>query len=360
MPIVEERPTEPAPLTPRAITLSIATVLTALLVATVGVLPLPYAISLPGPTRDTLGEVDGEPLIEIDGAPVYDSSGELLLTTAAIAGGPGFPVTLVRVVQSWFDGTRAVGPVEQHFPPSRSRSETAEQNLEEMVTSQELATVVALEELGIDVPTTLTVSGVVEGTGAAGVAEAGDVVVSIDGREVTSFGELTRRMSTIEPGTTVAVGVQRDGAPLDLAIPTTDDGQGGAVLGVLIDPEFDLPIDVTIRIDEIGGASAGTMFALGIMDKLTEADEANGQVIAGTGTMELTGEVGPIGAIRQKLVGAADAGAAWFLAPESNCDEVVGHVPDGLRVVAVSTITDAWAAVRTIGAGDGDTLPSCR
>lgn len=359
MPLVEERPTEPAPLTPRAITLSIATVLTALLVATVGVLPLPYAISLPGPTRDTLGEVDGQPLIQIEGAPVHESSGELLLTTAAIAGGPGFPVNLVRVIQSWFDGTRAVSPVEQHFPPSRTRDETAERNQEEMVTSQELATVVALEELGIDVPTTLNVSGVVEGTGAVGVAQEGDVVVSIDGRDVTSFAELTRRMATVEPGTTVAVGVQRGGAPLDLAIPTTDDGQGGALLGVLIDPEFDPPVDVTIRIDEIGGASAGTMFALGIMDKLTEADEANGQVIAGTGTIELTGEVGRIGAIRQKLVGAVRSGARWFLAPVSNCDEVVGHVPDGLRVVAVGTITEAWAAVQAIGAGEGDGLPHC-
>lgn len=359
MPLVEDRPTEPAPLTPRAITLSVATVVTALLVATIGVLPVPYAISGPGPTLDTLGETDGHPLIEIHGAPVYESSGELLLTTAAIAGGPGFPVTLVRAMRGWVDGTRAVTPVEQHFPPSSSRDETTERNQAEMITSQEVATVVALEELGYQVPTTLNVSGVVEGSGADGVVRAGDVVVSLDGKAVSSFADLARRMAAIEPGTTVAVGVQRGGAPLDLAIPTTDDGQGGALLGVLIDPEFELPIDVSIRIDEIGGASAGTMFTLGIIDKLTEEDEANGAVIAGTGTMELTGQVGRIGAIRQKLVGAAHAGAAWFLAPVSNCDEVVGHVPDGLRVVAVSTITDARAAVEAIGAGTGGTLPTC-
>lgn len=100
------------------------------------------------------------------------------------------------------------------------------------------------------------------------------------------------------------------------------------------------------------------MFALGIMEELTPGDATGGTVIAGTGTMSLAGEVGPIGGIEQKMNGALRDGATHFLAPTDNCDEVVGRIPDGLTVVAISTLTDAWEAVEAIGRGEGD-LPTC-
>ncbi|MNW62441.1 Lon protease 1 [compost metagenome] len=114
-----------------------------------------------------------------------------------------------------------------------------------------------------------------------------------------------------------------------------------------------------IQIDDIGGPSAGTMFALGIIDQLTPEDEADGNVIAGTGTMSVEGNVGPIGGIQQKLYGAERDGATWFLAPESNCDEVVGNVPEGLNVVKIATLEDARDAMVAIGAGEGASLPTC-
>jgi PDZ domain-containing protein len=101
------------------------------------------------------------------------------------------------------------------------------------------------------------------------------------------------------------------------------------------------------------------MFALGIVDLLTPEDEADGQLVAGTGTMDVTGAVGRIGGIRQKLAGAARDGAAWFLAPDGNCDEVVGYVPRGMRVVPVATLHEAREALVAIGAGTGDDLPTC-
>ncbi len=101
------------------------------------------------------------------------------------------------------------------------------------------------------------------------------------------------------------------------------------------------------------------MFALGIIDKMTPEDEAGGKDIAGTGTIDVNGDVGPIGGIRQKLAGAHRDGATWFLAPSSNCNEVVGHVPDGLRVVKIETLHEAREAVTAIGAGEADDLPTC-
>jgi PDZ domain-containing protein len=102
------------------------------------------------------------------------------------------------------------------------------------------------------------------------------------------------------------------------------------------------------------------MFALGIIDKLSDGQLNGGQKVAGTGTISADGTVGPIGGIRQKLFGARDAGADWFLAPASNCDEVTGHVPDGIRVFAVSTLDDSLTALKAISSGTGlDALPTC-
>ena len=350
---------EPAPLTPRAITLAASTVLTSVLVAVAAVLPMPYAISSPGPTKDTLGEESGKPLIAVEGEETFPASGELLLTTVSVAGGPDYPVGLAQVVHAWFARERSVTPVELVFQPSVSRDEVDAQNQAAMISSQENATVAALEELGYEVPTVLTVSDVMPGTGAAEVVEAQDVIVAVGGQDVLSFSDLSAAMDEVDAGDDVEVGVLRDGERVDLTVTTGSDDQGESLLGVYIDPEFDLPVDVTIQIENIGGPSAGTMFALGIIDKLTEADEANGTTIAGTGTMDLTGTVGPIGGIRQKLFGALEDGATWVLAPEANCGDVVGNVPDGLRVVSVGTLSEAREAVEAIGAGDTEGLPTC-
>lgn len=353
------RAPEPAPLTPRSITMAVTTVLTALLLAVAAALPLPYAIQQPGPTRDTLGSQDGTPLISIEGVPTYESTGELLLTTVDVAGGPGGPVGLVDVVDSWVRGEDAVLPVEQLYPTAETREQVAERNAAAMASSQENATVAALEELGYEVPTRLVVLDVMAGSGADGVLEPDDVVVSVEGTPVDSFSELSDELDAVEPGSDVTIGVERGGETVEVEVTTGANDEGKALLGVFLDPEFDLPVEVTIEIENIGGPSAGTMFALGIIDRLTPEDEVNGEVIAGTGTMDLTGAVGPIGGIRQKLHGALDDGATWFLAPEANCDEVVGHVPAGLSVVRVGTLAEARAAMTAIGAGEGETLPTC-
>ncbi len=116
---------------------------------------------------------------------------------------------------------------------------------------------------------------------------------------------------------------------------------------------------VTMHVDDIGGPSAGMMYALGLVDMLTPAEESAGTTVAGTGTIDDKGKVGAIGGIDLKMLGARRDGATWFLAPSANCDEVVGHVPEGLRDVKVSTLDDAYRALVAIGEGKGDALPRC-
>ncbi|WP_370375372.1 PDZ domain-containing protein [Isoptericola sp. b515] len=353
-------------MSPRSTTLVVSLLITAVLAAVLMVSPAPYAIRTPGPTEDTLGTqeaAEGQsatavPLIEISGADTYPASGELRLTTVSVFGGPGGDVLFGDVLWGWTAPERSVQPVESIFPEPITSEEQQEQGQAQMLSSQESATVAALTELGYEVPTTMTVVAAAEDTGAEGVVEEGDVIVSLDGEPLATYPELLAALDGVTPGDDVVLGVERDGEPTDLTV-TTGQGDGRALLGVLIDPVYDFPVDVTIQIEDIGGPSAGTMFALGIVDLLTPEDELGGVVMAGTGTMDVDGRVGPIGGIEQKMYGALRDGATWFLAPSDNCPQVVGHVPDGLDVVSVGTLAEARDAMEAIGAGETSDLPSC-
>lgn len=343
-----------APITRRTVTLGVSLLVTAVLTAVALVVPTPYAMRSPGPTEDTLERN----LIQIDGARTYESTGQLRLTTVSVLGGPGFPMMSGQVIQGWLDPQRSVLPVEAVFPEATTKEQQQELSQAEMVSSQESATAAALTELGYDVPAVLDVAGTEPGAGAEGKLDEGDVIEEFQGEPVGTYADLIDGLARTEPGDDVTLGVRRGDRMVDVSITTADNGQR-AVLGVFIDPHYDFPVDVSIEIENIGGPSAGTMFALGIIDKLTPEDEANGQIIAGTGTMSPEGTVGPIGGIEQKLYGAARDDATWFLAPADNCDQVVGNVPDGLNVVKVATLAEARDAVEQIGRGEGADLPTC-
>jgi PDZ domain-containing protein len=129
------------------------------------------------------------------------------------------------------------------------------------------------------------------------------------------------------------------------------------MIGILVSGTYDFPIDVDIALDNVGGPSAGLMFALGIVEKLSPADITQGTVFAGTGTIDAQGVIGPIGGIRHKMQGALNDGATWFFAPADNCPDVVGHIPDGLQVIPVATLEDAMMALESIRAGNP--VPGC-
>ncbi len=118
-------------------------------------------------------------------------------------------------------------------------------------------------------------------------------------------------------------------------------------------------LKVSATAGDVGGPSAGLMMTLGIIDLVTPASETGGKTVAGTGTIGKGGKVGAIGGIRFKMIGARRAGASWFLAPASNCDEVVGNIPAGMRVVKVSTLSGAYSALVKIGTGQTSSLPAC-
>ncbi|MGP7960410.1 YlbL family protein [Sanguibacter sp. A247] len=351
-------------MTRRVLTQTIALVTAALALAGLVAIPTGYVVRLPGPTFDTLGS-DGTEVIEVTGAETFPSTGQLRFTTVSALGNREASVPVARLVRAWFDPDEGVYPVEGLFPEGTTTEQTEQQGLAEMVTSQESATVAALRALGEPVIETLTVVEADPAMKAHGIVQPDDVLLALDGTALESFEQLATLLDAIEPGTTVTVRVERDGTPTDLEVVTSPgpldphNPVERSYLGVSVDRTFETTPQVSMHIDEVGGPSAGLMFALGIMDKLTPVDETGGTIIAGTGTMGTDGVVGPIGGITYKMRGARDAGAAWFLAPSTNCAEVVGHVPDGMRAVSVTTLDDAYDAVVAIGEGRGATLATC-
>ena len=319
---------------------------------------LPYVVMSPGPATNILGKVDGKPLLSVQGAPTYPTSGTLDFTTVSVDGGPGVRVTVYDLAQAWLSGSQEILPEEQVFPPQQSEKDAQEEGAAEMAGSQSVATATALRAIGTAVPEMVVIAGVPDDSPSKGAFEADDVLVSIDGEPASSSDAVRAAVQRHQPGDSFPVVVRRDGKEQTVTA-KTGEVDGRTVMGVGLRLDYDLPVDVTLRTGNVGGPSAGLMFSLAIYDALTPGELTGGKNIAGTGTMDDAGTVGPIGGIRQKLVGARRAGADYFLAPADNCDDVVGNVPDGLTVVKVATFDEGRAAVRDIGTGKAASLPTC-
>lgn len=358
----EHAPPAPArPVEPRTLVILVAGFGAVLLASLAALLPVHFAVLHPGPVLNTLGKTDnGQPLIAITGRKTYPTSGQLDLTTVSVAGQPGRSVTLLQMVQGWLDRTSAAVPLDAVFPPGTTQQENDAQNQAEMTSSQESATAAALSTLGIAYRTTLAVVGTEPGSPASKALKFGDVIEAVDGRTLSGIVPLQQALAAQRVGADVQLRIKRGSAVSTVTTQTIaapDDGHG--ILGIQLDQRFEFPFSVKIQIEDIGGPSAGTMFALGIIDSLTPGDLTGGKKIAGTGTIDAAGLVGPIGGIRQKLVGARRAGASYFLAPADNCTEVRTHVPAGLRVVRIGDLAQARSAVQAIAAGRASSLPGC-
>ncbi len=325
------------------------------------VMPSPYVIQVPGPTFDALGEVDtGEeviPLITITGTETYETSGELNVLTVSMRGNPDQPLSWLETGLAWFTPGAVLLPMESVFPDDITTEEREEQDAAAMSSSQLDAVAAALTELQIPFETTLSVGVVLEDTPAEGVFEEGDIIHAVNGEPVSNVDQIRQLVAEGE-GSPVTISVTRAGAPTELTLtPVLQDENW--IMGVGVEADYVFPFDVTIFIDNVGGPSGGTIFTLGIIDQLTEGELTGGEVWAGTGTITAGGAVGPIGGIEQKMYGALNAGAKYMFAPIENCDEVVGNIPDGLEVFAVSTLHEAKLVLEGVASGQISSQPRC-
>jgi PDZ domain-containing protein len=341
----------------RSLTLAIAGLVTVAAIAVAVLVPVPYVILSAGPTLNTLGkDQTGKPLITITGHKTYSTTGNLNMVTVSYEGGPGSNLNVFQTLKAWLDPSEAVVPESELFPPGQSAQQTQAQDTQEMTSSQQLATAAAFSYLHVNYQTQVEVVSTVAGYPASKSLKAGDIIEAVDGKAVTGESSLTAMIISRPAGSVLQLRVLRSGQVQTVAVASKDSG-GSAVIGVQVQEEYKFPFTVNISVTNIGGPSAGTMFALGIIDKLTKLNLTGGKFIAGTGEITATGQVGAIGGIQQKMVGARNAGATIFLAPASNCSDTAGAVPAGLRVVKVSTLSQAVTYLEDIS--EGKPVPSC-
>ena len=325
--------------------------------------PLPYVLVEPGSPNNVLGKVKGKPLLEITGAKVYPTNGKLSLTSIWVTS-PDSRIQTFELLRAWIDGERSVEPREVFYPRGVDPKKVTDESVSEMKSSQLTAQLATLNFLKIPFSQRFVIKGFTKDSPNKSLLKKGDVVVTYAGSEIKSGTKLKSMIRNTKTDK-VDIGVIRGGKKLiipasvgsKVSVDATSETSNvkGKFLGLLISDKYDLPFQVKVNLKNVGGPSAGLIFSLSMIEKLTKEDLVRGRNIAGTGTITPQGKVGPIGGIEEKLIGAARKGATLFLAPALNCSEI-RHIPKGLQVVPVDTLTEAIAALRE---RDPERLPIC-
>jgi PDZ domain-containing protein len=311
-------------------------------------LPVPYVAQVPGPTFNTLGDIEGDPVISVRGRERNDTSGNLNLTTVGVSRAG---LSLVEAVSGWFDDEVSVVPEESVYPPDQTEDEIEQANRQAFLTSEESAEAAALGELGY--PVKVVVRGVSgDDSPSDGLLEEGDAIESVGGQPTPDSATLAAVLTGIPAGTAVEVAFTRLGEPGTATVTTAEaPDRDGSVLGVTVREQPSAPFDVDIDVADVGGPSAGLMLTLGILDLVGDTDLTEGAVVAGSGTIDADGTVGPIGGIQLKMVSAAEIGAELFLVPAGNCADALAAPQQGLTLARVGDLDDALTALTDLREG---------
>jgi PDZ domain-containing protein len=312
------------------------------------VLPVPYVAQVPGPTFNTLGDIEGSPIITVTGRTKNPVRGNLNLTTVGISNSG---LSLVEAVKGWFDPETSVVPEEAVYPPDQSPDKTREVNRQAFLTSEQAAQDAALGHLGF--PKKVVVQELTSGSASQGQLQTGDAIITLNGHAMPTYQSLTTALAAIPGGTKVSIGYTRLGKQATAAV-TTKAATGtrkGSLLGIAVRDAPYAPFRIGIHVADVGGPSAGLMLTLGVLDLVGSSDLTHGKVIAGTGTIDSAGKVGPIGGIPLKMVAARKLGAVLFLVPAGNCAEAKAASSPGFPLAKVATLDDALKALGDFESG---------
>ncbi len=350
---------------PRRAAAVLAAVLTVALAVVVAAVGVPFVLYAPGVGVDTLATVAGRQVVSVSGRRTYPTDGSMDLTTVSVTSA-GTRLGLAEAITGWVDPSREVLPRSLVYPPAQTAADAQALGRAEMTTSQDSAVLAAARQLGIPVTVTTQVSGVTTGSPAAGRLQAGQEIRTVDGHAVSGAAAVAAAVRAQAPGTTVTIGVtsgsRSSQVPVRLGTAPAGSGvpAGAGYLGVGLAQSERAAVEADIQLgQDIGGPSAGLMFSLAIVDRLTPGTLAGTVHVAGTGTVDDRGTVGPIGGIHQKMLGARAAGATVFLAPSPNCAEAAARPVDGLDLVRVTDLAGAVRALQAAAAGRTAGLPTC-
>jgi Lon-like protease len=336
--------------------LGIFVVVVATVVVTSMVVRVPYYAFSPGNLYDT------SELVTVTGPSAEaDPDGQLMLTTISVSQNR---LTAWGAFIGWLDPSISVYE-EVRVVGDQDRATVRQANLQRMTSSQDVATFVALEELGYDVVLTGTgafIAAVQPGSAADGALEPGDTVVAIDGQPVEVASDLVDVIAAAAPGDTVEMTVESptsdERTPVEVELGANPDDPEAPLLGVQVqtrDGAFIPPdgIDVEFTDRGIGGPSAGLVFTLTIIDDLSPGDLTGGATFAVTGEMSPDGAVGPIGGIEQKVVTVRRAGVDVFIIPSGlpahEMDAARRQAGGEVELIEVSTLDEALEVLESLG-----------
>lgn len=315
---------------------------------------VPYVALGPGPTYDTLSTFDGADIVAINGTKTYPTDGELRMTTVSLNDN----VTLFSALGMWASGRYAVAPREDYFRPGATEEQIRRENVQQFEDSQSNAEVAALRSLGH--PVHVILQQIVVGSPAQKVLKPGDELLVVNGRKIGNRGDVLDALERTRPGQTIELTFQRgkqEPRTVRLKLAEHPDGKPQGFIGFQAVDRANVPFKIDIGLEKVGGPSAGLVFALAIVDRMTPGSLTAGQHVAGTGEINDKGQVGPIGGISFKVVAAREAGARSFLVPAANCPEAASAAPEGLRLIKVETLDDAVDALEKLRAGKP--VPTC-
>ena len=321
---------------------------------------LPYYTLSPGSIRPTANAILSEeaPLIVPDHGVSY--------ATVSVRG----PVNIWELGVAWLDSEVEVVD-EDLVTQGRSNEETKQANLVMMDQSKDVALKVALSQLGRSREAGAQIIELVRDSPAATGFLPGDVVIAVDGAEVKTSTDLVEAITARKPGDRVDFDVLRqpegrdevpepDHVEVVLAEDPRGERPGVAFFGVRVRSwvQVDYPYEIHIDSGSVGGPSAGLAFTLGVIDMLTEGELAGSGSVAATGTIDMGGHVGPIGALDHKVDAARHAGIDLFLVPASQSEEELTlareRAKGEVEIVPVDDVEEALAVLAGHGGGLGD------
>jgi len=263
------------------------------------------------------------------------------------------------LIYAWslLNDTYDLYPREVILPDGVTPKELSEISIQNMRTSENVAIAVALKNLGYKIESKgdgVAVVGLLDDSPVKNKLKKGDLLNSINNTEIYSATEFISTLRTYSIGETVSIGLLRetDGVKKQLYIETTliehVEYKGEPMVGFLattVNERFDFPFEIDIKTGNVGGPSAGLMMALNVYNNLIPEDITNSKIIAGTGTIEIDGSVGPVGGIKQKIIAAKRAGAELILVPVANFEEAQPFETDKTAIVAVDSFDEALAVI---------------
>lgn len=315
----------------------------------------------PGPVFNTLGKLGDQDFIAISNAQVFPTTGELDMTTVREVGGPQRTITLGEAIFGWLNPEVAVIPRRASYPDEITAEQARTQSTRAFASSQEIALGAVLRKLNIPFTESVFVVDVIADRPAAQFLKSDDQVLSVNGVAVTSIGQTIEEVRKTKPGETAALVIIRNGEQLNFDIPTVPapDSQTAGSIGAYLTSEINSEMKATFADQRVGGPSAGLVFALALYDQLTPGALIGDRHIAVTGTITTTGEVGAIGGIRQKMIGASKAGASVFLLPIENCEEAKLRIPSSITAIPVATLDEAISILERLKSDPSGEFPSC-